>query len=269
MKKILSIMIVCSMVMCGSVAFAKSSNNAGSVSWADANQQQGQVQAITDSGNSTLANSGNSAVLFENSFNGSQPIRYLPLATDVNYVGMAPQMFSRPSQDKGENFIAARNLVSLMGAWNITDINDSDFDESDVELDITTVGISSGAGDVTDTVTFMIQGSDEEKALKSSSHKTLAIGSIKTDSKDVNTVELFMVVAKKAKELGASNVILIGEGVKIELESSGWGIGLAYNYAGVNSEAYGTGQVGAGGTGYSQGSASYHKLPYLMFAFKE
>ena len=57
--------------------------------------------------------------------------------------------------------------------------------------------------------------------------------------------------------------------IKIELESSGWGIGFSYNYASVNSDAYGQGSVGAGGTGISGGSASYKKMPYLTFAFMQ
>jgi len=44
---------------------------------------------------------------------------------------------------------------------------------------------------------------------------------------------------------------------------------LSYNYAGVNSTATGQGQVGAGGTGYSTGTANYNKLPYLSFILAE
>jgi hypothetical protein len=229
---------------------------------------QGQTQKQIQDQSQILANSGNSAVSFENSFNSSSPIRYLPLATDITYTGMAPQMFSRPSQDKGENFISAQNIISLMGAWSVSELSDEDLDLSDIEIDITNVGMMADRSDVyVESVNFSIQGSDVAKSLKSS--KVIAIGTVKCESEDINSVELFMALALKARDCGASNVILIGEGVKIKLESFGWGIGFSYNYAGVTSDAYGTGQVGAGGTGVSGGSASYHKLPYLMFAFKK
>jgi len=236
-----------------------------------ADQAQGQAQELT--------NSGNSAVVFENSFNGSQPIRYLPVTSGVSYQGMSPQMFSRPQQDKGENFVSASNLISMMGAWNLNNLADADFNLKDVKIDITTVNLAStektsikrlGTRDMS-RVSFSIQGSDVAKKLRSaqSNRRVLALGTIKSDDDDINSFELFYALAKKAKEIGGTNIILIGEGVKIELSSSGWGLGLSYNMATVNSDAYGSGQVGAGGTGISGGSASYSKMPYLSFAIVE
>jgi len=263
MKKIVSILIACSMLFCGGIAFADSASDA------IAQQEQGQVQGQGQSQNQVA--SGN--VAFNNSFNGSQPIRYLPSASSVSYQGLKPQMFARPQTDKGENFISANSLITLMGAWNVNEIEDDDLDIDDIQIDVTTVGQLDEderlMADEIAVVNFMIQGSEDEKALKKSGVKTLAIGTIKCDSDDINSAELFMVLAQKARDFGATNVVLIGEGVKLELESDGWGIGLSYNYAGVSSDASGYGQVGAGGTGISGGSASYHKMPYLMFAFKK
>ena len=268
MKKQLCIIMAGFMIL-----FAGNALAGRSTSIAHQAQGQGQGQSQSQNQANILANSGNSAVAFNNSFNGSKPIRYLPVASDVQYMGLSPQMFSRPQQDKGDEFISAKNLVSLMGAWKVSEISDEDFDEDDVTLDITTFTASdssvediSADGD-SDTVTFSLQGTTKANALNSA--PTLAIGTIKSTSEDVNTPELFMVLAKKAKELGASNIVLIGEGVKVELASNGWGIGFSYNYAGVNSDGHGQGQVGAGGTGISGGKASYSKMPYLMFALKK
>ncbi|RLA58070.1 MAG: hypothetical protein DRQ78_12730 [Epsilonproteobacteria bacterium] len=261
MNKIVSVLMVCSVLLCAGVSFADTSTE--SIAQQDQAQNQGQAQNQIASGN----------VAFSNSFNGSAPIRYLPSASSVNYSGLKPQMFARPDVDKGENFISANSLITLMGAWNVDAMSDEDLDEDDIQIDITTVGVLDEnerlmADDIVE-VTFMIQGSAEEKALKTAGTKALAIGTIKCDTDDINSAELFMVLAKIAREFGATNVILIGEGVKLELESDGWGIGLSYNYAGVTSASTGYGQVGAGGTGISGGSASYHKMPYLMFAFKK
>lgn len=272
MKKQLCIIMAALMVLFAGNAFAAKSY-ATSSSGSYAQQGQGQGQAQQQSQNQILKNSGNSAVAFNNSFNGSKPIRYLPVASDVQYMGLAPQMFSRPQQDKGDEFIAAKSLVSIMGAWKVSDITDEDFDEDDVTIDITTINTAddsdatTDATEDTDTVSFSLQGSSSASALDSV--PTLAIGTIKATDEDVNTPELFMILAKKANELGASHVVLLGEGVKVELASNGWGIGFSYNYAGVNSDGHGQGQVGAGGTGISGGKASYSKMPYLLFAIKK
>jgi len=108
MKKQLCIIMAALMVLFAGNAFAAKSY-ATSSSGSYAQQGQGQGQAQQQSQNQILKNSGNSAVAFNNSFNGSKPIRYLPVASDVQYMGPAPQMFSRPQQDKGDEFIAAKN----------------------------------------------------------------------------------------------------------------------------------------------------------------
>ena len=174
-------------------------------------------------------------------------------------------MFTRPLPDRGANFIAARNLIALMGAWHVKQLEDFDIDMGDIDVDITKV-LLDGATTDCDTVTFMLQGSNEYKALKANGNEIIAIGTIKCDDADINSAELFMVLAQKAHELGGTHVVLLGEGVKLELQSSGFGLGMSYNYATINSHAYGQGQVGAGGTGYSKGWASYDKFPYLSFA---
>lgn len=255
-------------------SYSSSSTRSNAQSDQSQGQIQGQGQAQNQSQAQILANSGNSAVVFDGSFNGADPIRYLPMATDVHYQGMSPQMFSRPQQDKGENFISAVNLINMMGAWSINDLSDPDFDLDDVDIDLTIVNKSSDLSsnilvDDDAKIMFCIQGTDVEKNIKSQGSKILALGTIKSDDEDINSIELFYALAMKAKEIQGSNIILIGEGVKIELKSSGWGVGLSYNMATVNSDAYGQGSVGAGGTGISGGSASYSKMPYLTFAIME
>jgi len=219
-------------------------------------QGQGQSQGI--------ANSGNSSINFKNSFNGSKPIRYTPVPTDVQF-GNMPSLFASPLGNKGHNFIAAKNMIDLISQWNVMSINDADFDVDDVNIDITIVG--KPLGQEVKNVVFCIQGSDVSNELKVKGNKPIAIGSINTDDIDVNSPELYMALVKKAKEIGAHHIVLMSEGVELELVSSGWGIGASYNYASVNSDAYGQGSVGAGGTGYSRGHAKYDKKPFLTFAF--
>jgi hypothetical protein len=262
MKKIIAIIMSIAVIGLAGNAFA----GASSVSGSYAQQGQGQGQGQSQTFSPTMENVGNSAVVFQDSFNGAKPIRYTPVASDIQYQGLSPQMFSRPEPDKGENFIAAKTLVELMGAWKVSEINDEDIDESEIFVDMTMVGKAEASDDADDdTVNFALKGSPESKAIRSA-HKTIALGTIKCDEDDINSAELFMILAKKAYAVGAHNVILLSEGIKIELESSGWGLGFSYNYASVNSDLYGQGSVGAGGTGISGGSASYKKMPYLTFA---
>jgi len=263
MKKIIAVIMSVALIGIAGSAFASAQSTSGSYAQQGQGQGQGQSQTFSPS----MENVGNSAVVFKDSFNGSKPIRYTPVASDVKYQGLSPQMFSRPEPDKGENFIAAKTLVDLMGAWKVSEINDEDIDESEIFVDLTMVGTAEANDqDIDDdTVNFALKGSPESKSIRSG-HKTIALGTIKCDEDDINSAELFMVLAKKAYAVGAHNVILLSEGIKIELESSGWGLGFSYNYASVNSDLYGQGSVGAGGTGISGGSASYKKMPYLTFA---
>jgi len=278
MKKIISIIAISAAMVFSGIVFTNAKaeaydggyrgSYATSNSGSYANQGQGQGQGQSQS--NVLENSGNSAVVFENSFNGSKPIRYLPVASDVQYQGLNAQMFAKPEPDKGENFIPAKTLIDLMNAWAVSEISDEDIDESEIEMDITMVGKPGpDAFSEGDVVNFELKGTPEAKAVRDAGSKPIAIGTIKCTEDDINTAELFMTLVKKAKAIGATNIILLSEGIKIELESSGWGLGFSYNYASVNSDLHGQGSVGAGGTGISGGSASYKKMPYLTFAFMQ
>ena len=94
--------------------------------------------------------------------------------------------------------------------------------------------------------------------------KPVAVMSVAMEKPDKsNSASLAIAIGKKAKEMGASRVIFLTEGSSKKIYSSGWGIGLSYNYATVGSDRSDNGSVGAGGTGYSQGSAGYKNLVYL------
>ena len=229
-------------------------------------QGQSQGQGIYGSGNSSsdMVNSGNSKVEFKNSFNGSKPIRYTPSPSNISF-GNMPSLFTSPNGNKGHNFIPARNIIDLVEQWNVMSMKDDDFDVDDVDIDITFVG--SAIGTKVTNVRFCIQGSAVDEELKAKGYKPVAIGSINTDETDVNSPELYMALVKKAEEIGAGNVVLMSEGVELEIISSGWGLGASYNYASVNSDQHGQGSVGAGGTGYSKGKAHYEKKPFLTFTF--
>ena len=251
------------MADCGGIPCPAGTSSSSSTGFAQ--QEQVQVQSTA----SGVYNSGNSGVSFKDSFNGAEPIRYLPNASGITYTGMAPQMFSRPSDDNGANFIRANNMIGMIDAWSVDDLADEDFEVSDVEIDITTVGKTPLTEDqIKDTkvIHFAIQGSETQLVWKEN-RKVIAMGGMQAGDKAINSVELFMTLAVKAKQLGATAVVIMGEGVKINLKSFGWGVGFSYNMAKVDSDPSGTGSVGAGGTGFSGGTAGYTKMPYLTFSF--
>lgn len=268
MKRIIVLLSALMLIIAGS-AFAGNPVKVETTSTAVAQQQQGQVQVSHGGGGGSVNNSGNSGVTFKDSFNGAKPIRYLPTPSDITYTGMAPQMFSRPSTDKGPNFISANNLIGMMGAWYVEDLADDDFTLKDAKIDITKVrgsSLSQMERDSIERIDFAVQGSETQQVWKTNERRVVAIGTIYTKEKDVNSAELFMALAIKAREHGANAVVLMGEGVTVDLSSFGWGIGFSYNMAKVNSDPDGEGSVGAGGTGISGGRASYSKMPYLTFA---
>lgn len=226
-------------------------------------QQQGQT-AI--SGGGSVSNSGNSAVKFNNSFNGAQPIRYLPVPAALPIENYQPAIFGRADYaDKGPDFVSMRQLVHAM---NLVEIG-----EVDVE----------GAKQIRITAQMMRKKKETKQPKDAKPSKPLPVKFEINDGEAVNngfvpiatlTVEtkkpdksnsasLAIAIGKKAQELGATNVVFLTEGSSKQLQSSGWGIGFSYNYAQVNSDPSGNGSVGSGGFGYSQGKAGYRNLIYL------
>ena len=191
-------------------------------STANSTQAQAQHQGQDQKNLNVLNDVGNSTVAFKDSFNGSKPIRYLPIASDIVYSGLQPSMFSQPKKDNGGNFISAKNLVKYIGKWNVSKIYDNDINEDDINIDLTIIDNASNSAEDVNIINFMLDGSEVVKMLKTKgSLHTLALGTIDCDDNDINSAELFMVLAKKAKSIGASKIVLLSEGVKVKLKSSG------------------------------------------------
>lgn len=230
-----------------------------------ATAQQGQQQGQTSiSGGGSVANSGNATVGFNNSFN-SKNIRYLPVPSAVPMENYQATIFGRADyQDKGPDFVSMRQLVAAMNL---------------VDLDAEVTG-----GKTIRVITQMLQplpAGHPKKKDKSGKKpvvkfeindgeavnhgfKPIAVLTVQTKKPDkANSASLALQIGKLARHMKASRVIFLTEGSSKKIYSSGWGIGLSYNYASVGSNASDNGSVGAGGTGYSQGSAGYRDLVYL------
>lgn len=233
-----------------------------------ANQQQIQQQGVYGSGNSGISGSAN--VTFSDSFNGSDPIRYLPVPShvSVNTTG-GPAFLGSPNYaDNGPHFITMHSLVTVL---NMIDTKEAKIkDEGDIEIvpqmlnsltdeEKEAIGKANSYAkpkfflnqkvDVTDTVPgFRIISAVTARA---------------DDNNTMNSATLAAKFRKHADEVGGTCIILLSEGTTKRLSSWGVGVGLSANYAQVDSKAKGAGGAGAGGTGWSWGEAEYFSLPYL------
>lgn len=242
------------------VAITNDSTAAG-VGIAGASSDQSQVQYSSGgaggSGGS-VAHSGNSAIGFNNSFNGAEPIRYLPVPTAVPMENYQPGVFgSADHQDKGPNFISMRQLVAAM---NMVDLSVKVKGAKKLRMIVQKMSIVKSSAPSKGKINFEI---NDGKAVNHG-FKPIATLSVETKVPDKsNSASLAIAIGKEARKLGATRVIFLTEGSSKQLKSSGWGIGFAYNYAEVDSSRSGNGSVGSGGTGYSQGKAGYRNLIYI------
>lgn len=250
-------------------------NQIGGVGTAGASSDQSQGQSQYSSGGSggsggSVSNSGNSAIGFNNSFNGAKPIRYLPVPTAVPMENYQPGVFGRADyEDKGPNFISMRQLVAAM---NLVDLSVKV--EGERKMRILTQMMApktlkpkpkkKGTQPAKKPAPMKIKFEINDGVAVNHGFKPIATMSIETKVPDKsNSASLAIAVGKEAKKLGATRVIFLTEGSSKLLKSSGWGIGFSYNYATVGSDPSDNGSVGSGGTGYSQGKASYKNLIYL------
>jgi hypothetical protein len=238
----------------GTLLFASSAQAA---STAVAQQGQGQSQNQATMSAATVSQSGNSAVSFTDSFNGSEPIRGLPLPSGVTVdTRGGPAMFSRPEADKGPNFISAVDLIALL---NNAVAEDMEYDEGALKIGVQMLNEEDANAAEGKPLHFSLVG---KGGAYGQAFKPVAILTLEAED-EVNSAVLAAGLAHKAKELGCSEITFIREGVVRELTSTGYGIGLSYNYATVGSGTNGYGGVGAGGTGWSHGSARYLSFPYM------
>jgi len=256
MKQLLLVMI-----MAGAcVAFASPVMSASSAV-AEQGQYQGQGQSQSFAPNLENVGNSSSSLSFSQKFDAAQPLRGLPLPSAVAVETRGgPAMFSRPEQDKGPNFIS---VIDLIGLLNNAVIGEMDYDEGAMKI---------GVQMLNEPEPEVLEGESMEKPLHFSlvgkggvykqGFKPIAILNLEADE-EVNSAVLAAGLSHKAKELGCSEITFIREGVVRELNSTGYGIGLSYNYATVASGANGFGGVGAGGTGWSHGTAQYFSFPYL------
>jgi len=243
-----------------------SSSGAG----AEANQGQEQGQSQVSQGGH--GGSASNTFGINNSFNGSAPIRYLPVPTAVPMENYQPAVLGNVDYtDKGPTFISMRQLVAAM---NMVDLDVEVEGDGSIRILSQMMAIlpekkkgpedksKKGKQPVESKPVVKFEINDGNAV--NGGFKPIATLSVETKKPDKsNSASLAIAIGKKARELGAKRVIFLTEGSSKQLKSSGWGVGLSYNYATVGSKPSDSGSVGSGGTGYSQGTAGYRNLIYL------
>ena len=240
---------------------------------AGAEQAQSQGHTAISGGGSggAVNNSGNSGISFKDSFNGSAPIRYLPVPATIPIENYQPGIFGRADyEDKGPNFVSMRQLI---GAMNMVDLDAEVQGAEDITV-IQQMMVAPPKEDTKSKKDKKPADTPKKKAAvnfelndgKAVNHgfKPIATLTVEADKPDKsNSASLAIAIGKVARELGATRVVFLTEGSSKELHSSGWGIGFSANWATVDSDPSGSGGVGSGGFGYSQGTAGYRDKIYL------
>lgn len=84
-------------------------------------------------------------------------------------------------------------------------------------------------------------------------------------SNGASSDEVFGRIIERALEEVGADLILLNEGAALQLEASGWGIGISNSISTTSSATgAGLGNVATGGTGYSSGKATYVTKPWLQ-----
>ncbi|RKZ07819.1 hypothetical protein DRQ25_10605 [Candidatus Fermentibacteria bacterium] len=224
-------------------------------------------QGIYGSGNSGgLTNSGNSGVTFKDSFNGADPIRYLPVPNNVSVSTRGgPAYFGGPPKDNGPHFMSLRTLVNAM---NAIDLSVAKIDD-EVDIEFVSQVISSVSDEDKEKFKdekpkfYLLEQKDVTKMFDGN-FTTLVVTTMKADDNDtMNSATLAVKIMQEAEKYGAKKIVLVSEGTTKRMSSWGVGIGFSQNYGFVNSDSNGSGGASAGGTGWSWGESEFFSLPYM------
>lgn len=93
-------------------------------------------------------------------------------------------------------------------------------------------------------------------------YKRVATITVKATNLDVTTEKLIAAAALEAAAYGASEIHVLDAGMHRVMKGSGWGIGVYYYAANLNS-AETSGGMGGGGTGFSTGESGYQDKPWV------
>lgn len=104
---------------------------------------------------------------------------------------------------------------------------------------------------------------------KSGRISQIAIGTVAATNKKSLSADVLAATIVAASDRGANYIQFLAEGVNLEVDASGFGIGLNATKATIGSSQNDQSAVGTGGTGYSRGWAGYIDYPWLQFTLSQ
>ena len=239
----------------GQVQYQSQSQGQNQVQSAIASPKQSQslTETVTYSPSNSIKVEKTEPVI-ENSFN-SKSQRSLPYldAPIVNTTG-GPAAFWNPNDNRpGPNFVSTSILVPMLNAVDPDEVQVAEAD--DIEVSMQKLAIAEPA---VSKVQFSIGSAKTQYNCK-----PVAVISLTSNGKKVNSAALAVKLAKLAKSVGGTKIVFINEGEIVQLETEGWGVGFNQSAAYTGTTSGSMGGVSAGGTGYSSGKARFVRLPWL------
>jgi len=250
--KILIILIVCSTFIFGGMVAANAGNSA--VANAGASASGGAASITNDGMNQT---SGDITITFPEQKDITtqrsvgEGFRDFPTPGSVVYPG-TPSYFGHATP--GSAFQSVKVILDYKDTFSVDELKMMAKHE---------FGIKVLANPLVAAVPEEKQSKNMAVFLGKPSRKVQAVAFITVRATSERTsAELLAKAMLEARKYGAEAIQVTAEGVERQIESFGWGIGLAYSYASINANED-RGGIGTGGTGVSGGHAGYKDKPWL------
>lgn len=185
--------------------------------------------------------------------------RGFPIGPQMTYP-MMPTYLNGPTDGASvtdlKTFLIYGNMFDLPTLDAMT--NQSGFDFFSLGLKVITVAECPKVADDARPAKIKALMKDQVKGV----YKRAATITVKATDLNTTSEKLLAAAMLEAASYGASEVHVIDAGKHRVMSGSGWGIGIYYYAAGLNS-AETSGQMGGGGTGYSTGESGYQDKPWV------
>jgi len=251
MKKLITIIAVLSMVFCFSgMALADVNTNSGAGTIGLDNQAQSQGQGQSMNNNIVFPESKD----VTRSINDGKGYRGFANQAEISYPGM-PSYFG-PAVRNG-NVRGVKSIIMYKDTFTRADVAEL-LKGVSVDENRLVPQVKDEDKKDTDSVKVVLVPPAKEDVLRQ-----CAIINAQATKEGASSVNALAAAIISALDAGADTLLITAEGAGCKLTSNGWGIGLAWTTAVINT-AENTGNTGSGGMGITGGSAGYKSLPWVQ-----
>ena len=270
MKKIITIIAVLSLVFCFSGVAAASSSatanaNANVSTNVTSNASVGDTSASGGSVGDTSASGGSVGDININIPPGEQKDLTTIHNKGEGYRGFAPQAeISYPGMPsyfgpavRNGNVRGVKSIIMYKDTFTRADVKDL-LKGVDVDENRLVPQVKDKDKKDTDSVKVVLVPPARKDVLRQ-----CAIINAEATKTGASSVNALAAAIDSALDAGADTLLITAEGAGCQLKSNGWGIGLAWTTAVINT-AENTGNTGSGGMGITGGTAGYKSLPWVQ-----